>query len=323
MGKIDGMNFGQLDLNLLRVFLALDCERSVSRAGKRLGLSQPAVSAALNRLRQAFGDQLFVRHGREMLPTERARKLIMPITQAITTLEQNLAGELNETPDMMKRSFSLLGADFFSMLFMPALSARIASLAPQVRLRLFDAARGDVERLLVDGIVDLALEHAPRVNGVISSQPLFDSVFVLVMRRDHPLLAGRAPDSALTRDDLTRLGLAVYSLDGGESGCAVEFLQAHGLGENIALALPHFYATGLSAAQSDHAALLPCQFAEALASPLGLAVKRLPVPAPRLTLGMYWHTRHDEDRQHVWFRRHVSDLIAELGFQASAERFAS
>ncbi len=323
MGMIDGMNFGQLDLNLLRVFLALDCERSVSRAGKRLGLSQPAVSAALNRLRHAFGDQLFVRQGREMLPTERARKLITPITQAIATLETSLSDELSDTPDMMKRSFSLLGADFFSMLFMPALSARLGTIAPQVRLRLFDAARGDVERLLVDGIVDLAFEHAPRVNGVISSQPLFDSIFVLVMRRDHPLLAGRAPDSPLTRDDLARLGLAVYSLDGGESGCAVEFLQGEGLGENIALALPHFYATGLSAAQSDHAALLPCQFAEALAEPLGLAIKRLPMPIPRLTLGMYWHSRHDDDRQHVWFRRHVTDLIGELGFQASAERFAS
>lgn len=322
MGMIIAMNFTQLDLNLLRVFLALDCERSVSRAGKRLGLSQPAVSAALNRLRQAFGDQLFVRQGREMLPTERARKLLEPVTAALAMLERGLAGELSGAPDMMKRSFSLLGADFFSMLFMPALSARIASIAPQVRLRLFDAARGDVERLLVDGVVDLALEHAPRVNGVISSQPLFDSVFVLVMRRDHPLLAGRAPDAPLTRADLAHLGLAVYSLDGGETGCAVEFLQAQGLGENIALALPHFYATGLSAARSDHAALLPCQFAEALAEPLGLAVRRLPVPAPRLTLGMYWHTRHDDDRRHVWFRRHVRDLVGDLGFQACAERYA-
>ncbi|MCC5977396.1 MAG: LysR family transcriptional regulator [Salinarimonas sp.] len=316
------MNFAQFDLNLLRVFLALDCERSVSRAGKRLGLSQPAVSAALNRLRYAFGDQLYVREGREMLPTRRARKLLGPISDALATLEHGLSGELTGAPDLMKRSFSLLGADFFSMLFMPALAARIASEAPNVRLRLFDSARGDVERLLVDGVVDLALEHAPRVNGVISSQPLFDSVFVLVMRRDHPLLAQRSPDEALVRDDLTHLDLAVYSLDGGESGCAVEFLHAEGLGENIALALPHFYATGLSAAGSDHAALLPCQFAEALAEPLGLAIRRLPIPAPRLTLGMYWHTRHDEDRQHVWFRRHVRDLVADLGFQACADRYA-
>ena len=162
MGSIDVANLNSLDLNLIRVFDALLRERSATRAGERIGLSQPAVSAALNRLRHAFNDQLFVRNGNEMVPTPRAESLAEPVRSALATLERAFEPKGPFDPAQLERTFTLLGADFFSMLFMPQLSAKLAALAPKVKLRLLDSARGDVAKLLQDDAIDVAgyvIEH--------------------------------------------------------------------------------------------------------------------------------------------------------------------
>ena len=160
MGRIQAMNFQAFDLNLLRVFDALMRERSVTRAGERVGLSQPAVSAALARLRAALDDQLFVRRGTEMAPTLRAEDLANPVREALAAMERALFGERRFDPATTHSTFTLLGADFFSTLVMPRLAARLRREAPGVRLRFLDSARGDVDRLLQEDAIDLALDSS-------------------------------------------------------------------------------------------------------------------------------------------------------------------
>jgi len=142
------MSLNALDLNLLRVFDALMRERSVTRAGERIGLSQPAVSAALNRLRHLVGDQLFVRRGNDMVPTPRAEDLAAPVRSALAEIEKAFMGGARFDPATAERTFTFMGADYFSMRLMPELARRMAVAAPGIVLRLLDSARGDVDRLL-------------------------------------------------------------------------------------------------------------------------------------------------------------------------------
>jgi len=159
MGAIRGMNFAAFDLNLLRVFDALMRERSVTRAGEQIGLSQPAVSQALSRLRAMLDDQLFVRKGPEMAPTPRAEAIAPAVRNALALVEEALIGDRAFDPATAARTYTLIGSDFFASLLMPALYARVAGQARGVRLRLVDSAHGDVERLLQDDAIDLAVER--------------------------------------------------------------------------------------------------------------------------------------------------------------------
>ncbi|MEI9418415.1 LysR family transcriptional regulator [Mesorhizobium sp. Cs1321R2N1] len=174
------MNLNALDLNLVRVLDALLRERSVTRAGEQIGLSQPAVSAALNRLRHVLNDQLFVRRGNDMVPTPRAESLTEPVRAALREIERVFQTGKDFDPAGLERTFTFMGADFFSMLLMPPLAARIAAIAPGVSFRFLDSARGDVSRLLQDDEIDAALERPLEVPDWVSSTPLFHSPFAII-----------------------------------------------------------------------------------------------------------------------------------------------
>src|SRR3569833_551296 len=177
------MNFAAFDLNLLRVFDALARERSVTRAGDLIGLSQPAMSSALNRLRHILGDELFVRRGNDMMPTPRAEAIAPGVRAALAQIEQTVAGDARFDPASADRVFTLFGADLFSMQLMPRFAERIATLAPGIKLRLLDSASGDVERLLRDNVIDMALERPLDMPDWVSKQLMFRSPFVVIAAR--------------------------------------------------------------------------------------------------------------------------------------------
>jgi DNA-binding transcriptional LysR family regulator len=193
MGPIHAMNFAAFDLNLLRVFDALMRERSVSRAGEQIGLSQPAVSAALGRLRDMLGDRLFVRQGNDMCPTPRAETLAPGIREALASLELLLGEDRDFDPRAQDRTFTLLGGDFFSTMVMPELASRIARQSPRIALRFLDSARGEVERFLKDDVIDVALERPLDVPEWVDTEHLFHSPFKIIVAHSHPLVAGLDP----------------------------------------------------------------------------------------------------------------------------------
>lgn len=310
------MDLNALDLNLIRVFDALWQERSASRAGQRIGLSQPAVSAALSRLRHALGDQLFVRRGNDMVPTPRAEELAPRAAAALEEVRAMLAPGPRFDPAGLERTFTFLGADFFATLFMPDLARALQVEAPLLRLRLVDTARGDVARMLQDDAIDMALERPLEMPDWVRADLLFSSPFVVVAARNHPDLRDLAEGEAIPIDLFCRLDHAIRSADGRMEGAVDVALAGVGRKRRVMLGLPQFHAVALAVSQGRHVAALPVQFARAVAGPLGLTCFALPVPVPAPDISLYWHARHANDAAHRWMRRRVQALVVQLGFAA-------
>lgn len=302
------MNFAAFDLNLLRVFDALMRERSATRAGDMIGLSQPAVSNALNRLRHALGDELFVRRGNDMLPTPRAEAIAERVRDALRQLELAVAGDARFDPVNDARVFTLFGSDFFSMQLMPGFAKRIAKIAPGIALRLIDSAGGDVERLLRDNVIDVALERPLALPDWVSRQLLFRSPFVVVAARGNAALkkARIKPGAKMPLQLFCDLPHALRSIDGSMSGTTDEALRKAGASRRVVLALPHFHAIALAVAEGNLIAVVPEQFAEHVAGDLGLAIYQPPVDIPVPDISMYWHKRHDRNPAHVWLREQIA-----------------
>jgi DNA-binding transcriptional LysR family regulator len=304
------VNFASFDLNLLRVFDALMRERSVTRAGALIGLSQPAVSNALNRLRHALDDELFVRRGNDMVPTPRAETLAERVRDALAQVEQALAGDMRFDPAAADRIFTLLGADFFATLLLPDLAERIAALAPRIALRLIDSASGDVERLLRENAIDAALERPLEMPEWISRQPLFGSPFAVIAARGHKDLKKLKPGAQLPLETFCALPHAIRSIDGSMTGLVDDALRKSGAARRVMLALPNFQGIARAVARGRLIAAVPVQFATAVARDLDLAIYAPPVEVPVPEISMYWHKRHDRNPAHRWLRGQIMDATA-------------
>jgi DNA-binding transcriptional LysR family regulator len=147
------VNFSTLDLNLLRVFDAMMLELNTTRAGERVGLSQPAVSSALGRLRHVTGDDLFVRDGNRMVPTPRALAMAEPIRSALRRMEDALSAAAGFDPASSSQIFRISGSDYFSTLLMPRLAEAVTREAPGITLQMLDHPAGEVVDLLSEGRV--------------------------------------------------------------------------------------------------------------------------------------------------------------------------
>jgi DNA-binding transcriptional LysR family regulator len=310
MGAIDPMNFAAVDLNLLRVFDALMHERSATRAGERVGLSQPAVSAALGRLRHLLGDELFVRQANEMVPTPRALALAEPLRDALARIEQALLAGIRFDPAAEVRNFTLLGADFVSMLMMPDLFEAVAAAAPGIGLRLLDSARGDVDQLLINDKIDMAIERPLELPEWISRRMLFRSPFAIIAAKRHPDLAaaGVSEGDPVPIDLFCHLPHALRSIDGSTTGFVSNTLAAMGRRRRVVLTLPQFYGVALAVAQGRLLAAVPVQFAHAVARELALDIYQPPIPIPVPEISLYWHRRHDHAPAHRWLRDQVARI---------------
>jgi DNA-binding transcriptional LysR family regulator len=305
------MNFSAFDLNLLRVFDALARERSVTRAGDLIGMSQPAVSSALGRLRDLLEDELFVRRGNEMWPTPRAEAIAERVRDALAQIEQALAGDARFDPARTERIFTLFGADLFSTQLMPRLSGRIAALAPGIVLRLLDSASGDVERLLRDNVIDMALERPLDMPDWVSRELMFHSPFVVIAARGHAAIraAGVKPGATLPLKLFCSLPHALRSIDGGLSGATDDALRKVGAARRVVLALPHFHAIGQAVVEGRLIATVPVQFARAVAKDSALSIYQPPITIPAPEISLYWHKRNDQNPAHRWMRGQIMTAI--------------
>lgn len=308
MGSICVMNFAAFDLNLLRVFDAMMRERSVTRAGEQIGLSQPAVSAALQRLRDLLDDKLFVRVGNDMVPTPRAETLAPGIRDALEGLERLLVAERRFDPSRLERTFTLMGADFFGTLFVPPLMRELNRHSRGIGLRFLDSAAGDVERMLKDDAIDMALEREFAPPEFVSYSHLFNSPFKIVIRADHPAIAGLKPGETLSLDSFCALDWAIRSVDGSMNGWTDAALANMGRKRRVVLAVPTFHAVVASVKGGDIAAAIPEQFATSIGVAEGLKVLDVPLVGPTPELRLYWHTRRSRDPAHTWLREQITAL---------------
>src|SRR2546426_4705049 len=187
------VNWRAFDLNLLVVFDGLVQERSVTRAGRRLGMSQPALSHALNRLRYLLKDQLFIRTPKGMAPTPRAEQLTLPLRQALADMQRALEPEAF-VPAQANRRFSIAINNYAAIVLAAPLVAAVSAAAPLVQLDLRPSGTLDVFDLLDHGELDLAIGTFDNVGERFGSAALLEDRFVAVMRRGHP--AGRGTVTA-------------------------------------------------------------------------------------------------------------------------------
>ncbi len=305
------MNLNTFDMNLLRVLDALLQEASTVRAGKRLGLSQPAVSNALGRLRHAFGDELLVRQGHALVPTDFARRLAAPLREELDRLEALLSAGAFD-PAKAELTFRLAGSDFFAELLMPRLGAFLADAAPGIRVQMVDLLRESYAGTIDRYGADLSLVPDEPFAEWIVKMPMFRSSFVVIARQGHKALGSSRKLRSIPIDLFCSLGHVVFSPEGNFSAMGDAALARIGRSRKVKMTLPVFSGVCRTVSESELIALVPRQLAEKLAGTLGLALYRPPMDlAPALIVGI-WHRRSNANPAHCWLRERIAEILKPL-----------
>jgi DNA-binding transcriptional LysR family regulator len=313
-----------LDLNLLRLFDVLLEERSVTRAGARLGLSQSAVSHALSRLRHSLGDELFLRGASGMSPTPKARELGPPIRAALTQLQAAITPQAFD-PTTTDRRFVLVAGAYACAILIPALAARLAEAAPGADLVVVPAA-ADLLEQLDSRRADFVLGGAATAPERLAQDTLLHETLTWVVRAENPLPAG-----AVTLEDLVSTPHVVIGRDRfgfGELGAgpgtltlrsswddfgALEVeLSERGLKRRIGVTVPDSYSALAVVRRSDMAALIPRRLA-LLSTQTGLLrLIEPPYRSPRVDLSLLYLRERLAEPAIAWMRDQLKDIAAEM-----------
>jgi LysR family transcriptional activator of mexEF-oprN operon len=303
---IDERDFHRADLNLLLVFSALLREGSVTRAAQRLYLGQPAVSAALARLRELFRDELFLRTGRGMEPTARALELAAQLRPALAQIHGALFGTQRFDPGSAERTFRLGMPDSIEVALMPSLIRRIGERAPGVRLVSQLAGREQGARLLDSNEIDLGISRFGDISAWHRQQALYEEGYSC-------LFDGRRLGLA------SPIGLQEYiahphllmSFVGDFEGVVDEPLRRLKRSRRVVLSTTRFSTLPFILKETDTIATLPTSMARRCARVFGLTLSAAPIPLETFTISMLWHARSDQDPGHVWLRELIRDLVRE------------
>ena len=305
-------NLAKLDLNLLVALRALLAERHVTRAASRMGLTQPAMSHALARLRAVLGDPLLVRKRAGMTLTPRAQELAEPLERVLADVSKLRAPPERFDPARSTRTFRIASSDYVELVMMPAVLARLWREAPNVRVQLRTlGARGtgEIDDERTDVILGpLASSDANRSDVVV--QKLIMERFVCVVREDHPTVGKR-----FTLERLLALPHALISPRGDEQGGIVDTALAKlGKHRTIAVEVPHFLVAPFLVERTDVVLTLAERVARALGPSVRLRV--LPPPPelrlPGFDISLVWHERHRADPAHAWFRSTIAAVAKKL-----------
>jgi DNA-binding transcriptional LysR family regulator len=297
------MNITDVDLNLLRVFDAVLRSRGVTAAAAGLGLTQPAVSNALARLRALLGDPLFVRTPSGVDPTPFARELAEPVRQALALLDSALAHGPGFDPAASTRAFRFYMSDLGQIEFLPPLIERVQRAAPGVRLEAVALEVEDIAAALAAGALDLAVGFLPGLGPPVRRRALFRDPYLCLMRADHPI-------RSLTKKKLLEASHALVTYRGGHR-VVEEALERAGLGRRIALRLPHFTVVPMVLERTDLICTLPARVARVFERRGKLKSLPPPVAIPPADVGVHWHERFESDPGNRWLRELVVELFGQ------------
>ncbi len=308
------MNLNKLDLNLFLVFETIFQTGSLTTAARELHLSQPAVSHALGRLREALNDPLFVRQGRRMLPTPYARALAPSVRQSLGTLQDALRDPGTAfVPADSDRVFTIGMRDILESLTLPGLMAHIRQHAPGISVVCVQIDRHDIADALRQGRVDAVVDVALPVAAEVMHMRLLLDRLVVVAQADHPAI-GEQP---LTLD--TYLAASHVLVSGRKQGLGLEDyeLSRLGLRRHIGLRCRHYFAGCSVVSMTDMLLTMPEQYARVANAQYGNVLHAFPLSPAQLDVHMYWHAGADTDPTNLWLRRRmVEALAASVGLQA-------
>ncbi|PTL75834.1 LysR family transcriptional regulator [Vitiosangium sp. GDMCC 1.1324] len=297
------MNLGGIDTNLVVALHALLSERNVTRAARRVGLGQSAMSHALARLRDWFRDPLLVRVGRQMVLTERAQALLGPAASAVSSLERVFQQPEPFEPRTSSRVFRIASTDNLELYALPRLAAILAKEAPNVDLR-FHHLPKDWMTALERGDFELKLGRQYPIAPTLREEELFRDQLICVVRRGHPL--------AGTRLTLRQYAAASHVLiSPGETARSTidELLAQRGLQRRIAITVSHFLVAPFVVAASDHLLTIPSRLVEAVAPALRLETVTAPLRTEAYTMTQVWAERSESDAGHRWLRNALRRAI--------------
>src|SRR5437660_2174627 len=297
------MNVRDIDLNLLRVFDAVRRERGVTPAAAGLGLTQPAVSNALARLRGLFGDPLFVRTPGGMDATPFARELAEPVRQALALLDSALAHGPGFDPGSATRAFRFYMSDLGQIEFLPPLIERAQRAAPGVRLEAVALDVEDIADALATGALDLAVGFLPGLGPPVRRRALFRDPYLCLMRGEHPI-------KTLTKRKFLDASHALVTYRGGHR-VAEEALERAGLARRISLRLPHFTVVPMVLERTNLICTLPARVARVFERRVKHNSPPPPVPIPVADVAVHWHERFEADQGNRWLREQVSELFGQ------------
>jgi DNA-binding transcriptional LysR family regulator len=295
-----------IDLNLLVALDALLHEDSVTAAGRSIGLSQPATSHALSRLRELVGDELLVREGRALRKTALAQQLAPTIRRLVAEIESTLLGRRGFDPKTSSRRFRLAANDYCGAVLLPGLLAKVRQGAPNVVLDVLPQQGalpvGELER----GELDMVLCTYERIEAPLVGRVLYREDFMCALRKDHP----RARSLSLRRYlELDHLLVANPGYGPGVVDCV---LGERGLRRSVAMRVPHFLVAPTVVARTDLVLTLPRRLLAMMARSSGLRVIKPPLEIPNFAVQLAWHQRANDDPGSLWLRERVTACAAEL-----------
>jgi len=300
------MELHELDLNLLVVFNQMLVERRVSKVAETLGVSQPAVSNSLAKLRKLFGDELFLRTPKGMEPTPYADQLAESVSYALAMIHSGVNQRSSFEPSNAQRAITIGMTDIGEIYFLPALIERLHREAPGITLSTVRNAAINLRDELESGKVDLAIGLLPQLKAGFFQRRLFTQRYVCLMRRGHRL-------------DKRKLSLAEFSAAehlvvisaGTGHGKVDELLQRSGVERNVRLTVPHYVSVGHILRGSDLIATVPERLAERLVEPFGLVSVPHPAKLPDVAINAFWHAKYHRSPANRWLRGVVFELFGD------------
>jgi DNA-binding transcriptional LysR family regulator len=301
------MDIHNVDLNLLVALEALLSERNVTRAAQRLGLSQPAMSAALARLRALFNDPLLLRTARGMLPTAKGVELAAPVKQVLDEIGRIVRQADAFDPARAEVTFTITASDYVEFTILPRLVDHFEARAPGCRLAVRPINFATLPEQFERGEVDLALVSTTNAPENARLRPLYPERFVCAVRRGHPRAAKQ-----ITLDEFCSLEHVLISPSGGAFVAQTDAaLAALGRSRSVRLSVPHFLLIPEILGRSDMMAVLPERLARAHAD--RLHIMEIPFELPPYTIAQVWHERTHRDPARAWLRQALADLMENEG----------
>ncbi|QBY55927.1 LysR family transcriptional regulator [Cupriavidus oxalaticus] len=299
------MHNDAFDCNLLAVFDAMLRERSVTRAAAQLGLTQSAMSHALNRLRDYFDDPLFVKTSNGMTPTIKAEALAETVLEVMTAIRTRVLPQASFDPASLQRTFTLCMTDMGELVFLPPLMKALRKVAPQCKLRTLQVPIPQIEALLAAGDADLVLGSVRTAPELLFQQQLFMHSFVTIVSQKNKLVR-----DILTLEQFETLPHICVSLAGRASPTYDADFERHGLKRNVYLHTPHFLTIPLLMEQEPELiATVPQELATVFCRYGIVRAVKPPVTLPPYALSQYWHPRFHHDPAIVWLRQLVKETF--------------
>lgn len=294
------------DLNLMPVFVTLMEERSVTRAAERLGITQPALSNALNRLRETLRDPLFIRERHGIRPTELALELAPVVAAALGRIDALVLGQQAFDPATAERLLTIAPNSYVEFVLVPAIVSRLRDAAPGMRLRLTPYGTDVTETGVMSGTTAMALGRFVEPPDNLVVQHLMDEGLACVVRADHPEIG-----TTLTRAQYERMRHVNVLPPGRLRFGLFKALEQRGLRREVAVSVTHFLAVPEIVAVTDYCATLPRQICRRLAADPRLKVLPAPVDLGTFPVEMAWHVRYRNDPAHRWLRGLVAEVARE------------